>query len=125
MKKAGVAPGLVCLSPQANRQTAGDHCGRGAKALGRGATDADNRRFGREIEVLRDPFGQGPASQQAILGLKELLALDHGFPGLNLIHVSTGDLVSSLQGGSAQNIDKALEILEHLAAGAPNAAPSH
>ena len=29
--------------------------------------------------------------------------------GLNLIHVSTGDLVSSLQGGSAQNIDKAFE----------------
>jgi transitional endoplasmic reticulum ATPase len=28
---------------------------------------------------------------------------------LNLIHVSTGDLVSSLQGGSAQNIDKAFE----------------
>jgi transitional endoplasmic reticulum ATPase len=27
--------------------------------------------------------------------------------GLNLIHVSTGDLVSSLQGGSARNIDKA------------------
>jgi transitional endoplasmic reticulum ATPase len=27
--------------------------------------------------------------------------------GLNFIHVSTGDLVSSLQGGSAQNIDKA------------------
>ena len=29
--------------------------------------------------------------------------------GLNFIHVSTGDLVSSLQGGSAQNIDKAFE----------------
>jgi transitional endoplasmic reticulum ATPase len=29
--------------------------------------------------------------------------------GLNLMHVSTGDLVSSLQGGSAQNIDKAFE----------------
>jgi transitional endoplasmic reticulum ATPase len=29
--------------------------------------------------------------------------------GLNLIHVSTGDLVSSLQGGSAQNIDKAFQ----------------
>ncbi len=29
--------------------------------------------------------------------------------GLSLIHVSTGDLVSSLQGGSAQNIDKAFE----------------
>jgi transitional endoplasmic reticulum ATPase len=29
--------------------------------------------------------------------------------GLNLIHVSTGDLVSSLQGGSAQNIDKAFD----------------
>jgi transitional endoplasmic reticulum ATPase len=29
--------------------------------------------------------------------------------GLNLIHVSTGDLVSSTQGGSAQNIDKAFE----------------
>jgi transitional endoplasmic reticulum ATPase len=28
---------------------------------------------------------------------------------MNLIHVSTGDLVSSLQGGSAQNIDKAFE----------------
>jgi hypothetical protein len=27
--------------------------------------------------------------------------------GLNFIHVSTGDLVSSLQGGSARNIDKA------------------
>ena len=29
--------------------------------------------------------------------------------GLNFIHVSTGDLVSSLQGGSAQNIDKAFD----------------
>jgi transitional endoplasmic reticulum ATPase len=29
--------------------------------------------------------------------------------GLNYIHVSTGDLVSSLQGGSAQNIDKAFD----------------
>ena len=29
--------------------------------------------------------------------------------GLNLIHVSTGDLVSSLVGGSARNIDKAFE----------------
>src|SRR5215207_153928 len=29
--------------------------------------------------------------------------------GLALMHVSTGDLVSSLQGGSAQNIDKAFE----------------
>jgi transitional endoplasmic reticulum ATPase len=29
--------------------------------------------------------------------------------GLNLIHVSTGDLVSSLQGGSARNIDKAFQ----------------
>jgi transitional endoplasmic reticulum ATPase len=29
--------------------------------------------------------------------------------GLNLMHVSTGDLVSSLQGGSAQNIDKAFD----------------
>ncbi|HEX8121838.1 MAG TPA: AAA family ATPase [Solirubrobacteraceae bacterium] len=29
--------------------------------------------------------------------------------GLNLIHVSTGDLVSSMQGGSAQNIDKAFQ----------------
>ena len=29
--------------------------------------------------------------------------------GLNLMHVSTGDLVSSLQGGSAQNIDKAFQ----------------
>ncbi|MBW3592443.1 MAG: AAA family ATPase [Actinobacteria bacterium] len=29
--------------------------------------------------------------------------------GLSLIHVSTGDLVSSLQGGSAQNIDKAFD----------------
>jgi transitional endoplasmic reticulum ATPase len=28
---------------------------------------------------------------------------------LNLIHVSTGDLVSSLQGGAAQNIDKAFD----------------
>jgi transitional endoplasmic reticulum ATPase len=28
---------------------------------------------------------------------------------LNLIHVSTGDLISSLQGGSARNIDKAFE----------------
>ena len=28
---------------------------------------------------------------------------------LNLMHVSTGDLVSSLQGGSAQNIDKAFQ----------------
>ncbi|HZA58270.1 MAG TPA: AAA family ATPase [Solirubrobacterales bacterium] len=28
---------------------------------------------------------------------------------LNLMHVSTGDLVSSLQGGSAQNIDKAFD----------------
>ncbi|MBA2531195.1 MAG: ATP-binding protein [Nocardioidaceae bacterium] len=28
---------------------------------------------------------------------------------LNFIHVSTGDLVSSLQGGSAQNIDKAFD----------------
>ncbi|MDQ3740326.1 MAG: AAA family ATPase, partial [Actinomycetota bacterium] len=35
--------------------------------------------------------------------------------GLNLIHVSTGDLVSSLQGGSAQNIDKAFQTaLDHL-----------
>jgi transitional endoplasmic reticulum ATPase len=29
--------------------------------------------------------------------------------GLNFIHVSTGDLVSSLQGGSAQNVDKAFD----------------
>jgi transitional endoplasmic reticulum ATPase len=29
--------------------------------------------------------------------------------GMNLIHVSTGDLVSSLQGGSAQNISKAFD----------------
>ena len=29
--------------------------------------------------------------------------------GLNLMHVSTGDLVSSLAGGSAQNIDKAFD----------------
>ncbi|HKP17420.1 MAG TPA: AAA family ATPase [Gaiellaceae bacterium] len=29
--------------------------------------------------------------------------------GLSLLHVSTGDLVSSLQGGSARNIDKAFE----------------
>src|SRR5215218_4053160 len=29
--------------------------------------------------------------------------------GMNFIHVSTGDLVSSLQGGSAQNIDKAFD----------------
>ncbi len=29
--------------------------------------------------------------------------------GLSLMHVSTGDLVSSLQGGSAQNIDKAFQ----------------
>jgi transitional endoplasmic reticulum ATPase len=29
--------------------------------------------------------------------------------GLNFIHVSTGDLVSSLQGGSARNIDKAFQ----------------
>ena len=28
---------------------------------------------------------------------------------MNLIHVSTGDLVSSLQGGSAQNISKAFD----------------
>ena len=35
--------------------------------------------------------------------------------GLNLVHVSTGDLVSSLQGGSAQNIDKAFQTaLDHL-----------
>jgi SpoVK/Ycf46/Vps4 family AAA+-type ATPase len=32
-----------------------------------------------------------------------------GEHGLNLMHVSTGDLVSSLQGGSARNIDKAFE----------------
>jgi transitional endoplasmic reticulum ATPase len=29
--------------------------------------------------------------------------------GLNFIHVSTGDLISSMQGGSARNIDKAFE----------------
>ncbi|HYG71993.1 MAG TPA: AAA family ATPase [Actinomycetota bacterium] len=29
--------------------------------------------------------------------------------GMNMIHVSTGDLVSSLQGGSARNIDKAFD----------------
>jgi transitional endoplasmic reticulum ATPase len=29
--------------------------------------------------------------------------------GLNFIHVSTGDLISSLQGGSARNIDKAFD----------------
>ena len=35
--------------------------------------------------------------------------------GLNFIHVSTGDLVSSLQGGSAQNIEKAFRTaLQHL-----------
>src|ERR671929_1435989 len=35
--------------------------------------------------------------------------------GLNFIRVSTGDLVSSLQGGSAQNIDKAFQTaLQHL-----------
>src|SRR3954463_2276256 len=35
--------------------------------------------------------------------------------GLNLIHVSTGDLISSLQGGSARNIDKAFETAaQHL-----------
>jgi transitional endoplasmic reticulum ATPase len=35
--------------------------------------------------------------------------------GLNLVHVSTGDLVSSLVGGSARNIDKAFETaLENL-----------
>jgi hypothetical protein len=35
--------------------------------------------------------------------------------GLNFIHVSTGDLVSSLVGGSAQNIEKAFQTaLEHL-----------
>jgi transitional endoplasmic reticulum ATPase len=34
---------------------------------------------------------------------------------MNLIHVSTGDLVSSLQGGSAQNIQKAFETaVQHL-----------
>jgi transitional endoplasmic reticulum ATPase len=35
--------------------------------------------------------------------------------GLNFIHVSTGDLISSMQGGSARNIDKAFETaLQHL-----------
>ena len=35
--------------------------------------------------------------------------------GLSFIHVSTGDLVSSLQGGSARNIDKAFQTaLQHL-----------
>src|SRR4051794_15908701 len=32
--------------------------------------------------------------------------------GLNFIHVSTGDLVSGIQGGSARNIDKAFETAE-------------
>src|SRR3954451_18554640 len=33
--------------------------------------------------------------------------------GLNFIHVSTGDLVSGIVGGSARNIDKAFETAEH------------
>jgi len=32
--------------------------------------------------------------------------------GLNFIHVSTGDLVSGIQGGSARNIDKAFQTAE-------------
>ena len=37
--------------------------------------------------------------------------------GLNMIHVSTGDLVSSLVGGSARNVDKAFETaMQHLPA---------
>jgi transitional endoplasmic reticulum ATPase len=56
--------------------------------------------------LLHGPPGVGKTYfAQAIAGEYEL----------NFIHVSTGDLVSSLQGGSAQNIDKAFQTArQHL-----------
>ena len=62
----------------------------------------DAERYGIEWNgiLLHGPPGVGKTFMaQAIAGEY----------GLNLIHVSTGDLVSSLVGGSARNIDKAFE----------------
>jgi transitional endoplasmic reticulum ATPase len=65
----------------------------------------DAERYGIEWNgiLLHGPPGVGKTFfAEAIAGEYEL----------NFIHVSTGDLVSSLQGGSAQNIDKAFRTAE-------------
>ncbi len=68
----------------------------------------DAERYGIEWNglLLHGPPGVGKTYfAQAIAGQYRL----------SFIHVSTGDLVSSMQGGSARNIDKAFETaLEHL-----------
>src|SRR4051794_20551113 len=50
-----------------------------------------------------------PAAWTARVGKTFFAEAIAGEYRLNLIHVSTGDLVSSMQGGSAQNLDKAFD----------------
>jgi len=62
----------------------------------------DARRYGIEWNgiLLYGPPGVGKTFFAGAIA---------GEYGMNFVHVSTGDLVSSLQGGSAQNIDKAFD----------------
>jgi len=72
------------------------------------AHPADAERYGIEWNgiLLHGPSGVGKTFfARAIAGEYRL----------NLLHVSTGDLVSSLYGGSSRNVDKAFQVaLQHL-----------